>query len=402
MTTLIDQRDLLVKDMLEIEQKAKDEGRELTTEEADQVLAKSDELEGVKGKIARGESARQKLSGLGDIGEKHRGGPETQAKTLGEHFVKHAGESIKASPRSIQAIAPAFKANTDVHTVTDSGATQALTQVDRTIVQQFRERPTVASLLSTGQMTGTSLTYFVEGAREGDFATVAEGAKKPQLHYLYTERTDGLAKIAGFIKESDEMIKDLGFLASAINNRLLYDLTMFEEQQILAGDGTGQNLEGLLNRSGVQTETGEGADTIFKAMTKVQTATGLNADGVILNPIDYQAFRLAKDANEQYYGGGFFTGQYGNGGVVQQPGLWGLPTVVTTAIPAGTALVGAFRQAATLYRKDGISVEATNTNEDDFVYNRVTIRAEERLGLACRVPSALVKVTLGGTTEVTP
>lgn len=396
MTTLIDQRDLLVKDMLNIEQKAKDENRDITAEEADAILAKSDELDAVKEKIAKGESARAKLAGI--EAPKARIEVNERAKSLGEHFVKHAGEALSKAGRTIAVSVPEYKAATDAHTVTETGGT-GLTQVDNTIVQGFRERPTVASLLSAGQMTGTSLTYFVEGAREGGFATVPEGGKKPQMHYKYTERTDGLAKIAGFIKESDEMVKDRAFMVTAINNRLVYDLQMFEEAQLLAGDGAGQNLQGLLNRSGVQTEAAaaaaDNADAVFRALTKVQTGTGLNADGIVINPLDYQTFRLAKDANGQYFGGGFFSGTYGNGNVVAQPNLWGMPTVVTSAIAQGTILVGAFRQAATLYRKDGISVEATNTNEDDFIYNRVTIRAEERVGLACRMPAALVKVTLG-------
>ena len=50
------------------------------------------------------------------------------------------------------------------------------------------------------------------------------------------------------------------------------------EAQILSGDGTGQNLLGIRNRSGVQThERGEDtvADALFKAIQKVQTATRL-------------------------------------------------------------------------------------------------------------------------------
>ena len=402
MGNLVDQRDVLVKDMLDIEAKAADEGREMTGEEVDLVLAKSSELDDINDKIAKGDQARAKLKSVGQVTRRDMG---EQAKSLGEHFAKHVGDTLAKSSRSIAVAAPAYKANTDTHSVTASGADAALTQVDKTVVTDFRERPTVASLLSSGTMTGTSLTYFVEGAREGDFEMVPELGRKPQLHYNYTSRTDGLGKIAGFIKESDEMIKDLPFLVSAINNRLLYDLTMFEEAQILSGDGQGQNLDGLLNRSGVQTETAadaaDAADAVFRSLTKVQTGTGLTPDGIIINPLDYQTFRLSKDANGQYFGGGMFTGQYGNGGVMTDPGLWGKNTVVTTAVPQGTVVVGAFKQAATLYRKDGISVEATNTDQDDFVNNRVTIRAEERIGLAVRVPAAIVKLTLAGA-EVAP
>ena len=48
------------------------------------------------------------------------------------------------------------------------------------------------------------------------------------------------------------MLEDLDFVVSEINQRLLYDLAMVEESQILNGNGTGSNLLGLLNRSGIQ------------------------------------------------------------------------------------------------------------------------------------------------------
>jgi len=127
----------------------------------------------------------------------------------------------------------------------------------------------------------------------------------------------------------------------------------------------------------------------------VQTGSGLDADGIVINPADYQALRLSKDGNQQYYGGGLFAGQYGNGTLAMQPPLWGVNTVVTPAIAAGTVLVKAFKASATLYRKGGVRVESTNSNENDFTNNKVTIRAEERVALADRVPAASVKVTLG-------
>ena len=154
----------------------------------------------------------------------------------------------------------------------------------------------------------------------------------------------------------------------------------------------------LLNRSGIQTETvsaaGDEADALFRAITKVSTATGLTADGILISPADYQKLRLSKDSNGQYFGGGFFSGQYGQGGVQEQPPLWGLRTVVSPAVSVGTAVVGAFTQGATVYRKGGVRVESTNSHASDFTSNLVTIRAEERLALAVRKPAAFVKVTL--------
>lgn len=403
---LKDQRETAAKAARDIVSAAKNENRDLTDDEATAVEGHLAEVKSLDEQLEKAAKSAALVARIGAIepGKSDDDGDKPSAKSLGEHFVKSVGDrltTIKSEGGRFSVSSPEFKAATDTQVV-GTVFNAVTTQVDPTPVQGLRRRLAIADLLSQGTLSGNAITYFVEGALEGDFTTVAEGALKPQLHYADpTPVTDALKKIAAFIKESDEMIEDLPFLASSINNRLLYNLALFEENQILNGNGTGTNLTGLLNRSGIQTlgattdAKAGNADQIFKAMTSVQTGSGRDADGIVIHPTDYQTFRLNKDANGQYYGGGYFQGQYGEGGVAEQPPLWGLRTVVTPAITAGTVLVGAYQQAATLYRKGGVRVEATNSNENDFVTNKVTVRAEERVALAARVPAALVKVTLG-------
>jgi HK97 family phage major capsid protein len=383
---------------------AKASARDLSDDEITDLEAKSTQALELKAKIERAEKSASIMDSIGAIApEQDTPAAETAAKSLGDHFVKSIGQagadSLKRAGGSVSA--PEFKAATDPNTVGSSfGA--VLTDGDRTIVQTFR-RPTVSDLLGTGQISGTGVTYYVEGAVEGSFTTVGEGGQKPQIHIVNpTPITDALKKIAAWFDTSDEMVEDLPFFKTEIDNRGVYLLSLAEEAQLLSGDGTGTNLTGLLNRSGIQVVTqgstgftGEGPqDAIFRALTAVQTATGLTAEGIIINPIDYQALRLSKDTNQQYYGGGFFSGEYGNGGVTLQPPLWGVPTVVSSAVPAKTVVVGAFKAATTVYRKGGVRVESTNSDAGKFTKNVITTRIEERLALAVRIPSAVVKVTL--------
>lgn len=384
--------------------KAKAESRDLTDEEIADIEQKSGEATDLKAQIERAEKSAALVKEFGAVDvEQEEQKPEAKgALTLGDHFAKSIGgedglRRLKSRGASVEA--PEFvKANTDPNSVGSSfGA--VLTDVDQTIVRAYR-RPVVSDLFGSGSINGTAVTYYIEGAVEGSFTTVAEAGQKPQIHIVNpTPVTDKLTKIAAWWDTSDEMVEDLPFMVSEINNRGQYLLTLAEEAQLLSGDGTGTNLTGLLNRSGIQTEaqaaTNDNAqDTIFRALTKVQTATGLVADGIIINPVDYQALRLSKDANGQYYGGGFFVGEYGNGGVVQQPPLWGYNTVVSAAVPSKTVVVGAFKAATTVYRKGGVRVESTNSDASKFTKDIITTRIEERLALAVRIPSAVVKVTL--------
>lgn len=382
--------------------KAQDD-RDLTDEERSKVEAAMEEVKDLDVKI-KGRELVDSVLRLPEGAERPTDQP-MQAKTLGEHFAKSVNPDLLARLKAqtgFTVSAPEFKAATDPQDTTAAVWDHYLTTFDRTIVQGYRERPVVADLLSSGTISGNAIQYLVEGVVEAaaPFTTVAEGATKPQFHVVDpTAVTDSLTKIAAFFKTTDEMVEDLPFMVSEINNRGLYLLSMFEEAQLLAGDGVGTNLLGLINRVGHQTEAqaaapDTAADAIFRAMMEIQTATGLTADGIIINPADYQALRLAKDGNDQYMGGGFFSGQYGNGGVVMQPPLWGLRTVVTTATPAKTVVVGAFRAAATVYRKGGVRVESTNSHDVDFTDNLITTRIEERIALAVRVPAAIDVVTL--------
>lgn len=404
---LKDQREAALKAARDIAEQAKAADRNMTGDEIatfDQHLAKADQLAAELKAETESRSRFEKISAFGPVTPEPAPGVESDAKSLGELFAKAAGEDglhmLKQRP-GYSIGTPEMKANTDQHVTSDYPAA-LLTDVDRTVVRGYRRAPVVADLLGSGTLSGNAVTYFVEAAIEGAFTTVGETGQKPQLHNLPpTPVTDALKKIAGWWDMSDEMVEDLPFMVSEINGRGLYLLSMAEEAQLLNGGGQGTDLLGLLNRPLIQTETqgaspDTSADTIFRAITKVQTATGLSADGIVINPADYQSLRLAKDGNNQYYGGGFFAGQYGSGGIVEQPPLWGLRTIVTAAIGAGTALVGAFQAGATVYRKGGVRVESTNSDLGKFTTNVITTRIEERVALAVRIPTAFVKVTLAG------
>jgi len=400
------QRAAALKAATDIIAKAKAEDRELTEVEVTEIEAKHAEVEGFDKQI-KGAALVDSVLSLGTVETK---GDEEEAASkavdLADHVVKSIGPELKSLRGSRGAVvAPEYvKLATDTVTSPASLA-PAYTDVDTNMVIGNRRRLTVSDLLGVETISGSAITYFIEGALEGDFTTVAENAQKPQMHYGNpTAVTAALKKIAAFIKESDEILEDLPWYASAVRTRLLYNLGLFEENQLLSGDGTGTNLLGLLNRVGIQGEVAadntDNADALFRAATEIQVNSGLEADGIVIHPTDYQNLRLRKDLNDQYYGGGYFAGQYGNAGIAMQPPLWGLQTVVTPAIGVGTALVGAFKQSSSVIRKGGVRVESTNTDEDDFTNNRVTIRAEERIELAVRMPAALDKVTLSNVAPV--
>ena len=307
---------------------------------------------------------------------------KTMPRTLGENFV----EAIKNQQigKKFDLNVPAFKAATDTQT-SPAGAVDFATTFDKTVVEAARVPLVVRDLFGAENISGSTLVYLVEGAMQGTPAVTAEGAEKPQIHFADpTPKTVSLAKIACHIKESDEYINDYPFLASAINGRLLYELGLVEQNKLVTD---------LLGTSGIQTGTyaanataSDIADAILQAAMDVQNSSGFAADAILINPADWYTLRVGKDGEDRYYGGGYFGGQS-----VQN--LWGINVCVSPAVAAGTIVVGAYKTCASVVQNGGVSVEAVNTNEDDFVKNLMTIRAEERLALAVRRPAGFKKLT---------
>lgn len=254
---------------------------------------------------------------------------------------------------------------------------------------RFR-RLTVRQLMAQGSMDNPSVSYLVETVATNAADAVAPGGLKPESALELDTVIEAAKKIATTLTTEDEILDDLAFARSYIDGRLRTFVELKEEDELLNGSGSGAHITGLLNRSGLATAIPMGTDTrpdaIYKQINAIQTTAFLYPDGIVINPSDWLDIKLAKDANGQYYGGGPFAA-----GAPDM--LWGLPVSVTPAIAAGTALVGAFQSAAQVLQRRGLTVEATNTNEDDFTHNRVTFRAEERLALAVYRPGAFGKVT---------
>ena len=339
------------------------------------------EIETMTAEVAQAEKKASLLTVIGTKEENNDMNEMKKAANLGEHFVN----TLKAAApgKRFDVSAPAFKAATDPQT-SPAGAVDYATTFDTNVVTAARTPLVVRDLFAAEQISGSTLVYLVEGALQGAPAVTAEGAEKPQIHFADPEpKTVSLAKVACHIKESDEYINDYPFLASAINGRLLYQLGLVEQNKLVTD---------LLATTGIQTGTYAAtgtatdiADAILQAAMDVQSGSGFAADGILINPADWYILRTGK-YNGQYYGGGYF-------GAQDIPNIWGIPVCVSTAVTSGTVVVGAFKTCGSVVANGGVAVEAVNTNEDDFVKNLMTIRAEERLALAVRRPAGFKKLT---------
>jgi HK97 family phage major capsid protein len=324
-----------------------------------------------------------------------RGGPGQPSKepTFGEQFVEDQAvkEWLGTSPTKGKADVR-FKATITSATTDAAGSAGAGVQTTRLpgILELPQRRLTVRDLISPGRMDGNSLEYVRETGFTNAAAPVAEAAAKPESDLKFDLVTTSAKVIAHWMKASRQIIDDFSQLRSIIDQRLLYGLAYVEEGQLLNGDGTGQNLHGIIPQATAYAaaftpSAATAIDTLRLAMLQAALAE-YPATGHVLHPTDWARIELTKDTTGRYI--------IGNPQGTLGPTLWGLPVVATQAIAADKFLTGAFRLGAQLFDRWDARVELGYVN-DDFTKNLITILAEERLALAVYRPEAFIYGDLG-------
>lgn len=256
---------------------------------------------------------------------------------------------------------------------------------DGEIVRPARERLTIRDLLSVGQTTSNSIEYVEQTGFTNNAKFVSEGAQKPYSDLAYELRTTAVRTLAHLFKVSRQAWDDAAVLRSDIDNEGRYGLDVVEEAALLAGDGVGQNLFGLIPQADVfdRGETGDSKlDTVLRAKTQVRL-NYYEPNGLVLHPADYEEMMLTKASDAGVY-------VFGDPRSGAEPTPWGMRVVVTTAIDEGDFLIGDFRRAATIYDRMGTEVLISSENADDFEKNMLTVRIEKRLALAVKRSSAMV------------
>lgn len=244
----------------------------------------------------------------------------------------------------------------------------------------------VKDVLPVGTTTSNAVEYTRELAFTNNAAETAEGAQKPESVLTFELVTANVATIAHFIKVSKQVLEDAGALEAYIDNRLRYGVELRYDNQLLNGNGTGQNISGITN-TGNHTvftpATGENAlDNINRAIQAVQVADYMPT-GIMLNPADWHAIeRLKVGASDDRY-------IIGDPAAAMGPRLWGLPVVVTNNLASGKVIVGDFQNAYQVFDRSGVVVEMFEQDTDNVQKNLLTVRAEARGTLATFVPAAV-------------
>lgn len=422
---LKERADAEAKKAREVAEKAEAEGRDMTDDEvADHrksIAALTDILEAVKTAKADDQILGQAKDFAAEVGVPDDAG-ELKAR------VKSLGLTVVESPEFKSMMRPFTKAdggisipkgthiNSDpipvkaLFTGASSTSAGAFVVNERTnIVEMLGRKPlTIRNLVSNRRTTSDLVDFVQETSHTNAAAVVAEatssaaptsvdaggalvlnagGGYKPEGSWAFAVVQAAVKTIAEWVPITKRALADVAALEGLINDELRLDVMEAEEGQILNGDGTGENITGINNTSGIQTQaySTDLFETVRKGITKARTVGRVNPNAVVLNPTDAETIDLTKDGNERYY----FGGPQGIGPRT----LWGVPVVESESQAAGTGLLGDFTKAV-IWDREQTTVTMSDSHADFFIRNLVAILAEERLAFGVTRPKAFVSLDL--------
>ncbi len=372
-------------------------------------------LEGIEGKLKhQSDAAEAQLKSLGKVSEdtktaidnlgtqqreladrllqlEQKGHTPPKAEPEGEgwgaQFIKAAGDRLGDFAAQRSKMVRAEVKNTITNTVGNTFS-------DRKpgVVGGAFRMLTLEQLLTTLPTTSNAVDYVRENVFTNAAAETTEGNTKPESAITTTLVTEPVATIAHWLKISRQLAADNAALAAYVDLRMRYGVDLRVENQIIAGNGTAPNMSGF-TKSGNFTAHGytntnltaagllnNRFDLIGKILGDCQAAD-YPADAIVLNPADWWTMRLAKDSQNRYI--------LGDPGSDVPPALFGVPVVASNAVTADNVLVAALRMAGTFYNREGVVVDMSESDGDNFVRNLITIRAERRCMLAVERPAAV-------------
>lgn len=336
-----------------------------------------------------------------------------KAKSLGEQFVEleqfqeiTGRAASQKTPLKFGMDVQRFPHGEQKASLLTTAATRLVMPQRVDMVDAQLRRPRIRDLIPVTGTTANAIEFVQEigfaadGAvggtqTQGAAAPVAEGAAKPEAQLELELKSENVNVIAHWLPASRQILDDAPRVRSFIDRRLLYGLEFVEETQILYGDGTGANLQGITTETGVQTYTestdGASGDTLIDSIRKSMTLSHVaeyEPTGVVVNPAQWETIQLLKGTDDHYIWLRVADGT--------EQRFFAVPVVVTNAITAATALVGSFALGAEIFDREDGAIRVSDSHSDFFTKNLVAILAEERLAQVVYRPDAFVDITLDG------
>lgn len=249
------------------------------------------------------------------------------------------------------------------------------------------------ALLPSTTTISNAIEFTKEASYTNSAAEAAEGALKGESALTWSLVNMPVSTVAHWIKISKQLAADAPALAAYVNTRMRYGVNQKVDTQLVVGDGTAPNISGTYDTGNFTAHGYTNAALVaisatFKKLVLIRKimadlyAAGFPADAIVMNPADWATIEielLTTAAGQTLY-------SVTDGG---QPRLFGVPVIQAIGMAADTIQVGRFSEAYMVYNREGVVVEMSDSDSDNFTKNLITLRAERRLALATEKPAAV-------------
>jgi HK97 family phage major capsid protein len=209
---------------------------------------------------------------------------------------------------------------------------------------------------------------WVETGADPVAVVTAEGVAKTEATITMTPKSASLDTIAHWSQITRQALADAGYIRSLIETKLRRGLARKIEADIAT----------LLQGATLQTATNADLMHAIRIAVGLVEAAGYAPNAVVLNPADYAALDISAYSNS-------------NSGPIPRQTFWGLTPIAIASQPAGSAIVGDFKEGVTLFDRGVSDVFVTDSHSDFFIKNILVILAEGRYKSAITDPLALAE-----------
>ena len=362
-----------------------------TSEQKEEIKSRNDELAelvedlSIEKKKSQNEKALEEDSK--PVAEMPLASQEAEVKTVGQLFTEsdayknYVGTGVKGIDSKIETKT----------TLTTTGYPPETLRQPGILETPLRDPNAVISLFDIINTDQNAFSYLEETTFTNNAAEAAEGSAVGEAALAFTEKTEAIRKMGVFIPVTDELLADEAGIQGYLNSRLQTMINLRLDSQLLNGDGTAPNIEGLLDagKSSVGSSDFNSYNgnlgrigKIYDAITDIRVNAFTEPDAIIMHPSDWN--QIVTSVNDVTTSGSLnpLFVVAGGFGADAAPTIWGLKVVPTTAIANNTMIVGKFGggEAANVVMRQGIELAVTDSHSDFFIKNQLAIRATMRVG----------------------
>ena len=374
-----------------------------TSEQKEEIKKRNDELAELVEDVSIEKKKLQNEKALEEdskpVSEMPQPAEAVEAKSVGEQFVQTDAYKNYLSS-GVKGVDSHIETKT---TLTTTGYPPETLRQPGILETALRDPNAVINLFDVINTDQNAFSYLEETTFTNNAAEAAEGAAVGEAALAFTERTESIRKMGVFIPVTDELLADEAGIQGYLNSRLQTMIRLRLDSQLLSGDGTAPNLEGILDagKSSVGSSDFNSYNgnlgrvgAIYNAITDIRVNAFTEPDAIIMHPNDWnQIVTSVTEVDTSGSKNPLFV-VAGGFGADAAPNIWGLRVIPTTAISNNTVLVGKFGggEAANVVMRQGMELAVSDSHSDFFTKNQLAIRATMRVGFPVYRQAAFHKI----------